>query len=173
MITQRQKSQAQRAVFMAVRDGLLARQSTCESCGIEHDASKIVLHHHDYDKPLDVIPLCRTCHMLVHRGSKPEPRTGRIYPRPSKRPAPCEGIMVRMCLGRLLNGQNAPASVPKADRALILHVLSEFGGLDAARRRADRTQMVHRMTARFVELRAGLAQAGAEVEPPAASSEAA
>jgi len=46
----------------AIRDGKLFRKS-CESCGRE-DAQ---MHHHDYDKPLDIKWLCRKCHWDEHK----------------------------------------------------------------------------------------------------------
>jgi hypothetical protein len=45
----------------AVRDGKLIRLS-CQKCG----ADCAHAHHHDYDKPLDVIWLCLACHWQEH-----------------------------------------------------------------------------------------------------------
>ena len=49
----------------AIRSGRLPRANTlsCAVCGepAEH------YHHDNYDKPLDVIPLCRQCHVEHHR----------------------------------------------------------------------------------------------------------
>lgn len=40
------------------------RKSSCENCGaVEH----LNMHHIDYSKPLDVITLCRDCHLLTHQ----------------------------------------------------------------------------------------------------------
>jgi len=46
----------------AVRDGKLSKKP-CESCH-RKDAQ---MHHHDYDKPLDVKWLCVKCHWQEHR----------------------------------------------------------------------------------------------------------
>ena len=46
----------------AIRDGSLIRQP-CERCG----HPKTDGHHEDYSKPLDVIWLCRRCHLQHHR----------------------------------------------------------------------------------------------------------
>lgn len=47
----------------------LARQvplePTCEKCGATEHLEK---HHPDYSKPLEVLTLCRSCHMRLHRG---------------------------------------------------------------------------------------------------------
>jgi hypothetical protein len=70
---------AHEAVAQAIEDGLLARPSACEVCGVGPDRH-LVYHHPDYTRPLDVIPLCASCHARVHAGRIPEPRTGRWYP---------------------------------------------------------------------------------------------
>lgn len=38
----------------------------CESCG----SPRSQMHHEDYDRPLDVIWLCRPCHMRLHAAEK-------------------------------------------------------------------------------------------------------
>lgn len=46
----------------ALRDGVLVKKP-CEKCGAE----KTEMHHEDYSKPLEVIWLCRPCHLEVHK----------------------------------------------------------------------------------------------------------
>ncbi len=41
----------------------------CRTCG----ASKVEKHHPDYSKPLNVIWLCRPCHLRLHREMQCEP----------------------------------------------------------------------------------------------------
>ena len=70
------------AVKAAITAGVLPAPTRCEACQMAAKSGScrsIVYHHHDYDKPLDVIPLCQSCHRKVHAGSLVEPRTGRIY----------------------------------------------------------------------------------------------
>ena len=67
-----------------IKEGVMTRPTKCENCGAGprqwcDRLDVIQLHHWDYDRPLDVIPLCRSCHFRVHRSGLPEPRTGRIY----------------------------------------------------------------------------------------------
>ena len=48
----------------ALRAGKLVRPNACSKCskvGLVHG------HHPDYDKPLEVIWLCRSCHVEAHR----------------------------------------------------------------------------------------------------------
>lgn len=47
----------------AIRDGKLDRKP-CEACG---NNKTVHMHHHDYNKPLDVRFLCRRCHWDEHK----------------------------------------------------------------------------------------------------------
>lgn len=51
----------------AIRDGILVRSSVCQICSAEN--CKIDGHHHDYSKPLDVIWICKGCHMKIHHST--------------------------------------------------------------------------------------------------------
>ena len=56
---------AHSSVARAVKNGTLARQPCCR-CG----ESKTVAHHEDYDKPLEVVWLCQSCHKQRHKELK-------------------------------------------------------------------------------------------------------
>ena len=60
-----EKYKARNAIYNAVRDGRVERKP-CEMCGDK----KSQAHHEDYSKPLDVIWLCRSCH-VKHHGKVP------------------------------------------------------------------------------------------------------
>jgi hypothetical protein len=61
---------ARQMANVAKRLGMIPERP-CEKCG----ATELVeMHHHDYAKPLDVIWLCRDCHLDEH-GRKPLPTT--------------------------------------------------------------------------------------------------
>lgn len=51
-------------VHYAVRTGRLTRPPECAECG--NGWRRLVGHHEDYNKPLDVIWLCTPCHLLLH-----------------------------------------------------------------------------------------------------------
>ena len=51
---------AQKAVHNAIRDGRLIRPGACSSCGVKCVPEG---HHEDHTKPLEVIWLCRACHL--------------------------------------------------------------------------------------------------------------
>lgn len=59
-----ERFQARNKVGNAIRDGKLERPDKCSSCDKK---GKVVGHHHDYKKPLDVVWLCQPCHKQVHK----------------------------------------------------------------------------------------------------------
>jgi ribosomal protein S27AE len=48
----------------AHKEGLLIKPDNCERCGKATD--KLVKHHSDYDKPIDIEWLCNKCHSIEH-----------------------------------------------------------------------------------------------------------
>lgn len=62
----RQKIDCHNYVAMAIKFGHLIRPEICHSCKIQ---CKPQAHHHDYEKPLEVVWLCRKCHGEEHRTS--------------------------------------------------------------------------------------------------------
>jgi hypothetical protein len=61
-----QKTLAHRQTYNAIQKGFLVKQS-CEICG---STLNIEAHHPDYNKPLNIIWLCRDCHKLLHKTIK-------------------------------------------------------------------------------------------------------
>lgn len=51
-------------VLWAIRVGVMQKATKCQGCLKE---CKLQAHHHDYDKPMDVIWLCTVCHGEKHR----------------------------------------------------------------------------------------------------------
>lgn len=51
---------ARDATKVALRSGRLVRPDHCVKCGL---VCKPEAHHPDYDKPLEVVWLCRVCHL--------------------------------------------------------------------------------------------------------------
>ena len=58
---------AKRRLHVALNRGDLTRPAVCEGCG--RSDAVIDAHHDDYNKPLDVIWLCRFCHRQHHAAS--------------------------------------------------------------------------------------------------------
>lgn len=59
-----ERQRAQDTLRTAIRNGSLVRPNRCP-CGSERPQA----HHADYDKPLEVTWLCRSCHLVEHGGS--------------------------------------------------------------------------------------------------------
>jgi hypothetical protein len=57
------KAKARSVVSHALRDGKIARPAHCEGCGKRR---KTQAHHEDYAKPLEIVWLCRPCHLTRH-----------------------------------------------------------------------------------------------------------
>ena len=60
--------QAHTMVNNAVRDGKLNKPERCSKC---KSSGKIHGHHSDYNKPLEVIWFCESCHAEWHRNNTP------------------------------------------------------------------------------------------------------
>lgn len=75
----RKKATAQSKVQYALKHGTLQRKDICESCKIN---PALHLHHPDYNKPLEVISLCRRCHFWTHSNMERQ--------RDGKKPIPLE-----------------------------------------------------------------------------------
>ena len=57
------KRQAHNKVARALLKGIIKRKFNCEICGCEEN---LEAHHNDYNKPLEVIWLCKKCHTNTH-----------------------------------------------------------------------------------------------------------
>lgn len=57
----RDKKNARQRVYWAIRKGKIKKEA-CSKCGNEIAEA----HHEDYDKPLDIIWLCKQCHSTLH-----------------------------------------------------------------------------------------------------------
>jgi rubrerythrin len=61
----KEKFAAYRKFKRAIKLGVLLRPDRCQKCG---EQTRIDAHHHNgYDKPLDVLWLCRQCHVDAHK----------------------------------------------------------------------------------------------------------
>ena len=69
------QQRAHAAVHAAIKKGILTRPSRCSNCGLRKpnfkrplgtERHRIIAHHDDYSKPLDVKWWCERCHQLHH-----------------------------------------------------------------------------------------------------------
>ncbi len=58
------KVRANQAHERAVKRGDLPRPSRCAKC--DSTTGRIIAHHEDYSRPLDVVHLCQQCHRKAH-----------------------------------------------------------------------------------------------------------
>jgi hypothetical protein len=63
----RRKKLARSYVISNVRHGYIDRPTECQQC---RSTSSIEAHHEDYSKPLEVVWLCKSCHMNRHKELK-------------------------------------------------------------------------------------------------------
>ncbi len=57
---------AREIVNRAIKSGKLIPLNLCDECGEYNLKKDIEAHHEDYDKPLEVIWLCKDCHRERH-----------------------------------------------------------------------------------------------------------
>lgn len=62
-----EKNKARKILFSAIRVGFMIKPTTCSQCLVE---CKPEGHHPDYNKPLEVIWLCKKCHITEHKKCK-------------------------------------------------------------------------------------------------------
>lgn len=60
---QRRRANARSYAKVYVQRGKIERKETCEHCG---EAPAEEMHHEDYDKPAEVLFLCKPCHRARH-----------------------------------------------------------------------------------------------------------
>ena len=60
-----EKIKARELLKTEVRSGRMKKPDQCQICSGK--PSRIEAHHHDYNKPLEVVWLCAPCHRKVHR----------------------------------------------------------------------------------------------------------
>lgn len=58
-----EKISAHNALNHSIRDSKMQRPSSCEKCEM---TTRVDGHHEDYNKPLEVVWLCRSCHRELH-----------------------------------------------------------------------------------------------------------
>lgn len=61
------KNSARKKVRTALRNGSMVRPNKCSMCGKQ---CKPEAHHEDYNKPLDIIWVCKSCHTNIHYSNK-------------------------------------------------------------------------------------------------------
>jgi hypothetical protein len=59
----RRKQSVIQEIKKAIKSRKLKKRDVCEICY----ASSTQCHHEDYNKPLDIVELCKDCHALLHK----------------------------------------------------------------------------------------------------------
>lgn len=58
-----ERDKAHIIVYRAIKQGILHKPNECPLCG---KTAKLIAHHDDWSKPLEVRWLCRHCHGILH-----------------------------------------------------------------------------------------------------------
>ena len=72
-LSEKQQKAARNAVNNAIRNGTLQRPLHCVHC--KNKNKRILAHHPDYNKSLEIMWLCPKCHAKEHRRISPETRS--------------------------------------------------------------------------------------------------
>jgi hypothetical protein len=59
----REKHHARSTLYVAVKTGKVIRPERCQRC---NEIAPLEAHHGDYAKPLDVVWVCTSCHVVIH-----------------------------------------------------------------------------------------------------------
>lgn len=62
-----EKRKARDKINDAIKAGVFPKPTKCVQCGTTSSESKIDYHHKNYSEPFNVIDLCKSCHMKLHR----------------------------------------------------------------------------------------------------------
>lgn len=61
-----EKAAARQLLRTAVSAGKIVKPTVCLHCNNSYPIKSIQGHHEDYSRPLDVLWLCQTCHLVLH-----------------------------------------------------------------------------------------------------------
>lgn len=64
-----ERRKAYKSVARALKNGIIVKPVICDNCQQE---LKLLAHHKDYSKPLEVLWLCQDCHNSTHGRNKKE-----------------------------------------------------------------------------------------------------
>ena len=62
------EGKAQKLFRSQYKKGLIPKLEHCVICNVKGTEA----HHYDYDKPFDVLWVCRSCHQYIHQGKTTE-----------------------------------------------------------------------------------------------------
>ena len=79
-------------VRRAIKAGRIIKPNQCSKCKVILPKTMIEGHHFDYDKELEVIWLCQSCHSAIHSKKKTRRKTS-----PLKKKANVNDLIKRWC----------------------------------------------------------------------------
>ena len=64
------KDRAKTIANNAIKSGVLKKKDNCEVCNADGGETGLIKHHEDYNRPLFIMWLCRSCHSVIHAYKK-------------------------------------------------------------------------------------------------------
>lgn len=84
-------------VRRAIKSGRIIKPNQCSKCKAILPKEMIEGHHFDYEKELEVIRVCQTCHANIHNRERFKPKKKKLTQTPKKKKTNVNDLIKRWC----------------------------------------------------------------------------